>query len=161
MVNPTLNLTHGEERASTPRRPAAAAVHPQPHVQVPRLDGVHVLVVDDEPDALRLMKRLLESRGAQVTTTPGAQEAMAAISEDAPDVILSDIAMPGEDGYALMRRIRGLPGALAEIPAAAVTAFARPDDRARALLCGFQLHLAKPIDPLELLAAVANLAGRV
>ena len=127
---------------------------------IPRLDGLSVLVVDDEPDARRLMKRFLEVRGATVTTAGSMEEALDALSDEHPDVLLSDIGMPEHDGYELIRRIRGLPANQGgATPAAAVTAFARADDRSRALLSGFQMHLAKPVDPLELLAAVARLAA--
>lgn len=130
-------------------------------MELPRLDGIRVLVVDDERDARRLMKRFLEIRGAAVRTAGSAEEAMSAIAVEIPDVILSDIGMPVHDGYEFMRSVRALPaGEGAEIPAAAVTAFARSEDRTRALSSGFQMHLSKPVDPVELLAAVMSLAGK-
>ncbi len=124
-----------------------------------RLDGLSVLVVDDESDARRLMKRFLEIHGARVSTAASVGEALTAMERDAPDVILSDIGMPDRDGYELISHVRRLPPeAGGDTPAAAVTAFVRDDDRARALRSGFQMHLAKPVDPQELLCAVTRLA---
>ena len=129
---------------------------------LPRLDGVRVLVVDDEPDARRLMKRFLEIRGASVLTAANAQEALETLADEVPDVVLSDIGMPVQDGYDFIRHVRRLaPEEGGDVPAAAVTAFTRADDRRRALLSGFDLHLPKPVDPMQLLTAVARLAGRV
>jgi CheY-like chemotaxis protein len=128
---------------------------------IPRLDGLTILVVDDEYDARRLMKRFLEVRGAAVTTAASVDEAMEQLGDLLPDVLLSDIGMPDHDGYELIQRVRDLPdeegGAT---PAVAITAFARADDRERALMSGFQMHMAKPVDPLALLSAIARLAGR-
>jgi CheY-like chemotaxis protein/anti-sigma regulatory factor (Ser/Thr protein kinase) len=124
-----------------------------------RLDGVRVLVVDDEADARELLSELLRESGAQVRAAASADEAIAAIEEARPDVLVSDIGMPGEDGYALIRRVkayereRGL-----RIPAVALTAYARDEDRRRALRAGYETHVAKPVDGDELGAAIANLA---
>ena len=129
---------------------------------LPRLDGISVLVVDDEQDGRRVLKRLLEIRGASVATAASVDEALEVLEGRVPDVILSDIGMPGQDGYDFIRRVRHLSSEHGgETPAAAVTAFARSDDRIRTLRSGFQMHLAKPVDPLELLTAVAALAGRI
>jgi CheY-like chemotaxis protein len=125
-----------------------------------RLNGVHVLVVDDDADALNMVRELLESAGATVTTALSADEALAIIVERPPDLLLSDIGMPAMDGFELIRRVRKLPRSIRHVPAAALTAYAQPEDRTRALRSGFQAHLAKPIDPRELLTAVEKLARR-
>lgn len=123
------------------------------------LDGIRVLVVDDEPDARELLRRVLEGRGAQVLLAGSALEALERLEGDAPDVLVSDIGMPDIDGYELIRRVRARgPGSGASIPAAALTAFARSEDRTRAMLAGYQVHMAKPVEPAELVAVVATLA---
>ena len=119
-----------------------------------------MLVVDDDGDALSMVRELLEAAGANVTTALSAGEALAVIERHPPDLLLSDIGMPAMDGFELIRRIRQLPPAIRHLPAAALTAYAHPEDRNRALRSGFQDHLAKPIDPGELLTAVERLAGR-
>ena len=123
--------------------------------------GVRVLVVDDEPDARALVKRLLEDCKAVVTVATSADQAIHHITTARPDVLISDIGMPGEDGYSLMKRLRAMPpdrgGAT---PAVALTAYARAEDRTKAVLAGFQMHVAKPVEPAELIAMVASLAGR-
>ena len=127
----------------------------------PSLAGIFVLVVDDDPEALHLIATLLAERGARVRTVASAAEALSALEEERPDVLLSDIEMPGQDGYALMRTIRALPDERGgRIPAAALTAYARAEDRMQALLAGFHLHMPKPVQPAELAAVVASLAGR-
>ncbi|HEY3065333.1 MAG TPA: PAS domain-containing protein [Methylomirabilota bacterium] len=125
---------------------------------LPALDGVRVLVVDDEADARELVTAVLERCGAIVEPAASAAEAEAALERSTPDVVVSDVGLPGEDGYALVRKLRSLDGERAGIPAVALTAYAHPADRTRALLAGFQMHLAKPIEPEELAAVVANLA---
>lgn len=125
------------------------------------LAGVKVLVVDDEPDARMLVQRLLEDRRATVRTAASAAEAMARIAAERPDVLVSDIGMPGEDGFSLIRRVRALTAAEGgALPAVALTAYARAEDRVKAVLAGFQMHVAKPVEPAELLTMVASLAGR-
>jgi signal transduction histidine kinase len=126
---------------------------------LPSLAGVRVLVVDNEADARALIAAVLEQWGAEVTTVGSATEAIEEIKRARPDVLLSDIAMPGEDGYDLIRQVRALDQ-LNPLPAAALTAFANANDRARALLAGYQVHLPKPIEAAELGAVVAALAGR-
>jgi CheY-like chemotaxis protein len=117
-----------------------------------------VLVVDDEPDALELVAEILKRAGARVTAAPTVREAMERFAQVKPHVVLSDIAMPDEDGYAFVRRIRQLaPDEGGVTPCVALTAYAREEDRARALSAGFQRHLSKPIEPAELIAAVADL----
>ena len=145
-----------------------AAVHPRAAEPVgdpvsgPALDGLRVMVIDDDADGAELLRRLLQSRGAGVTVAGSAESALRAIEAAPPDIVISDIGMPDMDGYELIRELRRLPAAQGgRIPAIALTAFARSGDRTRALLAGFQLHLAKPIEAPELLAAIASLAGRL
>jgi|KBSMisStandDraft_5_1062788.scaffolds.fasta_scaffold03936_9 signal transduction histidine kinase/CheY-like chemotaxis protein len=129
----------------------------------PSLADVHVLVVDDEVDAREMISSALELSGATVTSASSAEEALATLTQQGAciDVILSDLAMPGDDGYQLIRSIRTSPDpVVAHLPAGAVTACAREDERQYALSAGFQLHLAKPIAPGTLVDAVAQLAGR-
>jgi len=122
------------------------------------LEGIKVLVVDDEPDALEVMQRILESQQAHVTVASSVDGALATLTDLRFDVLLSDIGMPRRDGYELISEVRkrGLT-----TPAAALTAFARGEDRARALLSGFHAHLPKPVDASELIATVASLSGRL
>ena len=124
--------------------------------------GLKVLVVDDDPDARDLVRRLLEDCNVQVITTGDAKEALSAVKREQLDVLVSDIGMPGSDGYELIQRVRSLGSeGAAAIPALALTAYARPEDRTKALRAGFQMHLAKPVDPRELIAVVASLGRRV
>ncbi len=121
-----------------------------------------MLVVDDEPDARRLIARILKSCHADVATARGTVEAMDAMRRRPPDVLISDLGMPEQDGYDLIRAVRALPGdAGGNVPAVALSAFARSEDRRRAMMSGFQTHVAKPVEPAELLAVVASLAGRI
>jgi PAS domain S-box-containing protein len=125
------------------------------------LEDLKVLVLDDEDDARDVVQRLLEDAGARVRTAANAAEAMAILENRfEPDIIVSDIGMPDQDGYEFMQRVRRMAGAIADVPAAALTALARVEDRKRALMAGYQTHLAKPVDPAELVAMVASLAGR-
>lgn len=126
--------------------------------EAPSLAGLRVLVVDDEEDARTLLAEVLRSHDAEVVTASSADDALRQIQASPPDVLVSDIGMPGEDGYSLIRRVRALTGRM--IPAAALTAFARREDRTRAMMAGFQAHVAKPIEPGELVIVVASLAGR-
>ncbi|HVL56800.1 MAG TPA: response regulator [Burkholderiaceae bacterium] len=124
------------------------------------MPDVRVLVVDDEPDARELLRHVLEERGAVVSVAASALEALDAFEAQPPQLVICDIGMAGIDGYELVRRIRARPPELGgRIPAVAVTAFARTEDRTRALLAGFNAHLAKPIDSSELVAALASLAA--
>jgi PAS domain S-box-containing protein len=128
---------------------------------VPRLEGIRVLAVDDDEDALTLVREILESTGATVTTAASAQQALDTIALGPPDVLIADIGMPKMNGFDLIDRVRQSDeSAVRGIRAAALTAYARSEDRTRALRSGFQMHLAKPIDPGELMAAVAALSGR-
>ncbi len=126
----------------------------------PELSGIRVLLVDDEPDAREVMASALEACGATVLSVASASDALQTLSRTSVDVLLSDLAMPGKDGYELIKEIRTQsPASFANIPAAAVTASARDDERQRALAAGFQIHLAKPVRPLALAQTVAQLAG--
>jgi CheY-like chemotaxis protein len=122
----------------------------------PNLAGITVLVVDDEKDARDLVRAILEERGATVTTAPSAAEARKRIALAPPGVIVCDIGMPNEDGYDFIMALRRQGVA---VPAVALTAFARPEDRVRSIKAGFAGHLAKPVEPAELLVMVASLAG--
>ena len=125
------------------------------------LTGVRVVVVEDEADTRELLSLSLQQCGAEVAAFGSVPEALASFDLVVPDVLLSDIGVPGEDGYSLIRKVRALPPALGgNVPAAALTAYARAEDRLRALEAGYQTHLAKPVDPAELIATVARLAGR-
>jgi signal transduction histidine kinase/ActR/RegA family two-component response regulator len=130
----------------------------------PQLDGLRLLIVDDDADMRELLAYTLEACGAEVIAVADAAEAMVTLAEFAAsiDLLISDIGMPNEDGYTLLRRVRALPAEQGgRIPAVALTAYARTQDRTAALLAGFQSHLAKPVEPAELVAVVANLAGRI
>jgi CheY-like chemotaxis protein len=126
-----------------------------------RLESLSIVVVDDERDTRELVATVLRQHGADVLALESAGEAYRAIAVNPPHVLLADVAMPGEDGYSLMRRVRMLDGASAErLPAAALTAYARPEDRAEAFAAGFQLHVPKPVDPEHIVEVVESLAGR-
>jgi CheY-like chemotaxis protein len=126
--------------------------------QLPRLQGVHALVVDDEEDARTLLKTVLEEFGARVTLAASVPEALAAIEQEPPSLLVSDIGMPIQDGYDLIREVRRLPPERGgNMPAAALTAYARAEDRRRTIDAGFSMHLSKPIDPAELVAVVGSL----
>jgi PAS domain S-box-containing protein len=126
-----------------------------------RLAGIKVLVVDDEPDARELIKRVLEDCEALVLTAASAAEAMPLLDVEKPHVLVSDIGMPDIDGYEFLRQVRALSQQHGgKIPAIALTAFARSEDRTRALMSGYQVHVAKPVEPAELVATVASVVGR-
>lgn len=131
----------------------------------PTLDGLRILVVDDEVDARELLIQILVECGAEVVAVASADEVIAALKEQTSDsrfdILISDIGMPEQDGYALLRRVRVLDSNQGgRIPAVALTAYARAEDRKAALLAGFQSHVAKPVEPGELIAVIANLTGR-
>jgi PAS domain S-box-containing protein len=127
-----------------------------------QLQGVKVLVIDDEPDARALVRRVLEDCDAEVRLADSAEEAIRELDSYRPDVLISDIGMPREDGYSLIRKIRARgPEAGGAVPAVALTAYARSEDRIRAMRSGFQMHVVKPVDPAELITVVASLAGRM
>jgi PAS domain S-box-containing protein len=124
-----------------------------------RLDGLRVLIVDDEVDAQDIITTILQQNGAETVAVGSAKEALETWRSWRPDVLVSDIGMPVEDGYALIRRVRSRPASEGgQIPAIALTAYVRPEDRSRILLAGYQVHVGKPIEPVDLIAAVAGLA---
>ena len=124
------------------------------------LAGIRVLVVDDVDDARELIKRVLVECDAEVTTAASAEEGLSVLATCEPDVLVSDIGMPDVDGYEFLRRLRALGGAAGKIPAVALTAFARSEDRVRALRAGYQVHVSKPVEPSELIATIASVMGR-
>ena len=125
----------------------------------PQARRLRVLVVDDEPDANEMVQTLLASSGAEVRVAASTRQALDILDRWRPDVIVSDIGMPEEDGYALIGRVRErATDRGGEIPAVALTAYARVEDRVRILAAGFQMHVTKPVDPTELVAVVASVA---
>jgi PAS domain S-box-containing protein len=145
---------------SAPRIHPTAETQPGEMLSLPRLDGVHVFAVDDEPDARDLLRTVLEDQGAKVTSFASAVDALAALKTTKPTVLVCDIGMPKMDGYQLIRTLRATESRRERTPALALTAFARAEDRKRSLLAGYQAHLAKPFDVGELILVVADLAGR-
>jgi CheY-like chemotaxis protein len=126
------------------------------------LEGIHVLAVDDEQDALTLVCEVLEAVGARMTTAQSADDALAKLAADTPDVVVADLGMPMMDGFGFIEQVRRhIDPKVREIPAAALTAYARSEDRMKALEAGCQIRLAKPIDPAELVTTIASLAKRV
>ncbi len=125
------------------------------------LEGVRILIVDDEPDAREMLETMLVQCKAEVTVASSVSEAMDLLRSARPDVLVSDVGMPGEDGYDLIRRVRALSRAEGgRTPAVALTAYARQTDRTEALRAGFDIHVPKPIDPSELSIVIANLHTR-
>ncbi|HEY0083160.1 MAG TPA: ATP-binding protein, partial [Pyrinomonadaceae bacterium] len=153
----------GDERdgALETQKPVAARAEAATAAgHVAELAGLRVLIVDDEADSRLLLRTIVEQSGAKARVAASAAEALAAFAEFRPDILVSDIGMPQEDGYALLRQVRALsPEAGGRIPAIALTAYAREDDRVRALQAGFQIHVAKPVNPPELVAVIVGLAG--
>jgi signal transduction histidine kinase/ActR/RegA family two-component response regulator len=129
--------------------------------RVPRLDGLRVLVVDDEGDALDVVSEVLRSQGAEVHVAASAHEALETFGALRPDLVVSDLGMPEMDGLSFIRKIRALPSDQGgRTPAVALTAYARAEDAQRAFAAGFQMHVAKPVEPAQLTAVIANLGGR-
>jgi PAS domain S-box-containing protein len=127
----------------------------------PEIEGLRVLIVEDDADSRELLVTVLKQCRAEVVAVAGAAAAIRTLEVWRPDVLISDIEMPGEDGYSLIRKVRALPPERGgDIPAAALTAYARAEDRMRALLAGFQIHVPKPVEPAELITVVASLAAR-
>ncbi len=143
------------------RRGAVSEIPPRAPREVPDITGLRVLVVEDEPDARDLLEHTLRTAGAEVLAVESAAEALDALRERPPDVLVSDIGLPNEDGYALITKARNRPaGQGGNVPALAVSAYAREEDRMRALAAGFQTHVSKPFEPAEIVAVVGGLAGR-
>ena len=157
MFTVELPLAIVQSRAEEPRVHPLSIDAPREPAPLPLLEGVSILVVDDERDSLQLVAKVLEDRGAAVTTSTSAGQALELATARPFDVIVSDIGMPGRDGYELIKdcRTRGLT-----TPAIALTAYARSEDRTKALSSGYQGHVAKPVEVAELLAAVAALVPR-
>jgi PAS domain S-box-containing protein len=154
---PAVQPMQAQER----QHPSAPEPHAVPFVPAD-LSGVRVLVIDDSPDARELVTRVLEDCRAEVLSCETADEAVRLVAEQRPDVLISDIGMPGVDGYELLRRVRALGAERGgRLPAIALTAFARPEDRTRALRAGFLIHVAKPVDPSDLVATVVGVVGRL
>jgi CheY-like chemotaxis protein len=139
---------------------------PIAHHDSPRLDsavlaGARIIVVDDDPTAVELITEVLVQAGGEVISCGTADDALQAFARSRPDVIVSDIEMPGQDGYSLIRKLRALgPEQGGKTPAVALTAFGRPEDRIRSLRAGFNIHVSKPVDPAELVAIVASMLER-
>jgi PAS domain S-box-containing protein len=140
--------------------PTTEAQQPGEMLALPRLDGVRVFAVDDEPDARELLRTVLQDQGAKVTSFASAEDALAALKTVKPTVLICDVGMPNMDGYQLIRKLRAEEPRSERIPALALTAFARAEDRKRSLIAGYQAHLAKPFDVGELILVVADLVGR-
>jgi len=144
---------------------SSARIHPTTEVEpgeilsLPRLEGVHVIVVDDEADARDLLRTVLEAQGARVTSFASAEDALAGLKTIRPTVLICDVGMPKMDGYQLIRKFRAEESWGERIPALALTAFARAEDRKRSLVAGYQAHLVKPFDVGELVLIVADLVG--
>jgi CheY-like chemotaxis protein len=125
------------------------------------LDRVRVMVIDDEAETRDLLRVMLASHGAEVETYASGAEALAQIGEWQPNIIVSDIGMPGQDGYTFIKKVRALGNRATDIPAIALTAYARSDDRLRALAAGFQMHVPKPVEASELVMVIASLVKRI
>jgi signal transduction histidine kinase/ActR/RegA family two-component response regulator len=146
----------GQAAALGERRTAASAVSPMP--RLPRLDDLRILVVDDNADGRTLTSLVLTQAGASVKAVASVREALQMLEVERPDALISDIGLPDEDGYGLIRQIRQYEAEHGGfLPAVALTGYARAEDRARILAAGFQAHLPKPVDPLELTAAIATI----
>jgi signal transduction histidine kinase/ActR/RegA family two-component response regulator len=155
---PFVNFRRGPERAE--RLPPAVG---HEEINCPAsLQGLRVLAVDDEADTREMIRAVLEHCKIEVITAGSTSEALEAIAQSRPDILISDLGMPGEDGYALIAKVRALPAERGgQIPAAALTAYVRAEDRVKVLRSGYHLHVSKPLEPNELVAVVANLAGRL
>lgn len=151
----TATMPGGQERATDP--PATGATM---NLSAAALRGLRILIVEDDPDARTLIKRILIGREGEVLDAKDAASALAAVEHFKPHVLISDVGMPGKDGYDLIREIRGKGYSMKDLPAIALTAFARTEDRQHAMLSGFQVHLSKPVNPNELVAAVVAVVGR-
>jgi PAS domain S-box-containing protein len=155
----TLPLKNGLPGPPPAKHETEVADRPIPPPEsAPSLAGVCVLAVDDEVDSVRLLKAVLENAGASVITATSAETALDLLRNDAPDVMVADIGMPQMDGLQLIRAVRQMDEPARSIPAAALTAYARPEDSVNSLSSGFQMHLVKPIDPVELAVAISRLA---
>ncbi|MBI3654253.1 MAG: GAF domain-containing protein [Acidobacteria bacterium] len=148
-------------RAAQARTPANADEQLLSNMDLPSLRGLKILLVDDEADARELLQLMLTPCHAEVIAVASTAAALEKVKHWQPDLIVSDIGMPGEDGYSLIRKLRASTGAGSKIPAIALTAYARSEDRVKALSLGYQLHVPKPVEIEELVFAIASLAGRI
>ena len=157
---PIAAITSEAEQIISPNKDAESGLPMQePNIN---LKGLFILTVDDEPDTCQLLAQVLTHYGANVKTVLSASEAMSEFLKRQPDILISDIGMPEEDGYSLIQKIRALPDDnIKKMPAIALTAFARPQDRMKALAAGFQTHVSKPVEPDELATVIASLTGRL
>jgi PAS domain S-box-containing protein len=158
-VHLPLSIVQLEDESSPRVHPTAESESAEIH-SLPKLDGVHVFAVDDERDSRELLQAVLEARGAKVTSFDSAEDALAALKTSKPSVLVCDIGMPKMDGFQLIRALRASEPRGERIPALALTAFARAEDRKRSLVAGYQAHLAKPFDVGEFVLIIANLIGR-
>ena len=149
----TIRIPLAEDRVAVFRRP----VPEESQIAPRKLAGLRVLLVEDDPDARELLTLTLCVSGAEVQAVDSAQQALLDLQSFKPDVLLSDIGLPLESGYDLIQKIRALPSGFSKVPAVALTAFATEKDRQRALASGFQLHLAKPVEPRALIQAIKQL----
>jgi PAS domain S-box-containing protein len=154
-----LSIVHPEE-ARPPRIHPTAEIHSTETLALPRLEGIHIFVIDDEADSRELVRTVLKDQGAHVTSYGSAQDGLAALKTTRPTVLICDVGMPKMDGYEFIRTLRAEEPRNESIPALALTAFARAEDRKRSLIAGYQAHLAKPFDVGELVLVVADLVGR-
>jgi PAS domain S-box-containing protein len=159
IVSLPITVVHGDPEPAAERRHPRLPPMRMTNVDV-EIEGVRVLVVDDEIDARALLKRILEESRAIVTAAESAEEAIELLQAGKFDVLVSDIGMPGEDGYSLIKRVRSLGAAGGgDIPAIALTAYARSEDRIKAVTAGFQMHIAKPVETIELITMIAGVRG--
>jgi CheY-like chemotaxis protein len=154
LILPLLSAYHASEKDSSYPHSASAELSQD----VCELAGIKVLVIEDEPDSADVLARILKRHGAEVRTAGTAAKGLDEFERFSPNVVLTDIGMPVEDGYEVIRKLRTLPGGR-KVPIVALTALARSEDRTRALRAGFQMHVPKPVDAGELVAIVQNLAG--
>jgi CheY-like chemotaxis protein len=156
---PLLTAHRDRRNADTSDASTPANVLPGPST---RLEGVNVMIVDDESDTREMLRLLMRQLGAEVRACASSDEAISVLNEWNPDVIVSDIEMPDEDGYELIRKVRRLEAnnGSRNVPAVALTAYGRVEDRVRALSAGYQIHIAKPAEPNELALVIAGLASK-
>ena len=153
-----LPISHARSEADEATATRSVAMDSLDKIELPRLDGIRVLLVDDEPDGRTLIARILEGQGAHPVCASNAMDALELLSKGHIDLLLSDIGMPEINGFELIRRIRQLDNSRSRpLPAIALTAYARSEDRQRSLLAGFHMHLSKPIEARELIASIAGL----
>lgn len=157
----TLPLSIANRSQASPKAARSETASETPLGEMVNLDGVRILIVDDDNDSRNMLVRILQNCGAQTMNLDGADLVTNTVQEFQPHVLVSDLGMPTQDGFDLIRNLRGAGYTGQQLPAIALTGFARPEDRRRALLAGFQAHLAKPVDPRELTAAIAALIGRI